>query len=149
MKKGLDFFILYAFLWGTLIGFYFGVSFSRVDASKTIRVEIGFAPTSVPTIHRVYGVVLPTETKTPKPTVTALSTVYAGESIYFSDVPVQWIVCVNEGTKVYNNPGENPDWYIYSLEDGTPVMVRELDSSREWAMIQPAEYVRFTDLCRP
>ena len=58
-----------------------------------------------------------------------------------------WTVCVDEA-KVYSNPGDNPAWYLYSLQDGDPVTVRELDlGTRTYAAIAVAEYVKFTDLC--
>lgn len=70
-------------------------------------------------------------------------------AVFFSDVRADWIVCVNEGARVYSNPGTDAAWYLKTLEDGTPVTVRELDSTRAFAMIEPAQYVNFTDLCEP
>jgi hypothetical protein len=69
--------------------------------------------------------------------------VFNGFNVEMTD----WVVCVNE-TKVYSNPGENPDWYLYTLKDGEPVTVRELDrATRTFAAIKVARYVKFTDLC--
>jgi hypothetical protein len=58
-----------------------------------------------------------------------------------------WVVCV-EGAKVYSGPEENPDWYLYSLKDGDPVTVRELDlGTRTFAASEVARYTKFTNLC--
>lgn len=70
------------------------------------------------------------------------------EVFYVNDTTSDWEVCVDE-SKVYGNPGDNPDWYLYSLKDGTSVRVRELDSTRTWAAIDVANWILFTDLCEP
>ena len=62
--------------------------------------------------------------------------------------PSRWVVCVDE-TWTYNNPGAKEEWRIGSLQRDQVVTVRELDSTRTWAMIQPAVYVEFRELCRP
>ena len=59
-----------------------------------------------------------------------------------------WTVCVDEA-KVYSNPGEDPNWYLYSLKAGDSVTVRELDlGTRTFAAIKVANYTKFTNLCQ-
>jgi hypothetical protein len=71
----------------------------------------------------------------------------AGAVMNISIEMTHWVVCVDE-TKVYSNPGADPNWYLYSLARDTEVVVRELDlGTRTYAAIDVAHYVKFTDLC--
>jgi hypothetical protein len=109
------------------------------------------APAPAPSATAFMAVQLYAEPVLSRPVTEASSIeeVYAPSAsvVYWSDVPRDWKVCVDEA-KVYGNPGENLEWFLRSLPKGTSVQVRELDSSRTFAMINPAEYVKFTDLCR-
>jgi hypothetical protein len=132
--------VTYVILIGIVLVMLFS-AFSRMDSFETDFPE----PTPVP---QMQPRLLLAEPAAPVlPAEQAVIEDPAGE-VFWSDVPRDWKVCVNEA-RVYSNPGINDDWYLYSLYDETPVMVRELDSSRTFAMIEPARYVKFTDLCRP
>jgi hypothetical protein len=60
----------------------------------------------------------------------------------------KYVVCV-ENARVYSNPGENENWYMYSLPSGTQVRPREFDRrTRTWVSVEVARWVKMTDLCR-
>jgi hypothetical protein len=88
----------------------------------------------------------PTPTRAPQ-YFTPMPTALPGD-VFTLDIHMsKWKVC--KPVSVYSAPGEDPRWYLYSLEVGTAVTVRELaPQDSDWAMIKVAEWVKFASLCR-
>jgi hypothetical protein len=134
------------FLAGTLFGV---IAFFIIACSISAPVALAAAPTSQ------YPILLYAE-EPAAPVAQELYTDFPEEHMeeaagaVFDGFHIEmtaWYVCVDEA-KVYSNPGEDPNWYLYTLKEGDPVTVRELDlGTRTFAAVKLANFTKLTNLC--